>query len=104
MGWKNVPLEEELEKRAFWAAYLIEKYIPSFMLISELRVMYVNPGSRLDDYEHCFTGPRIDFTPPHRFESDQGFFFAAAVMMRRLLNRAKETRKRTVLIDRLISR
>jgi hypothetical protein len=75
--------------------------------------MYVNPGTRLDDYEHVVALP-TDFpagdidnaylsipaprSDRHMFDDRQGFYLAAEISIRRLLNRSKETRKRMRLM------
>jgi hypothetical protein len=69
--------------------------------------MYVNPGTRLDDYENMvalpmdFPAREINGSPSsdrHLFDDRQGFYLAAEISIRRLLNRTKETRKRMYLM------
>ena len=99
------PEDRELERRAFWAIYLIEKFLSSGVSLttSEHRVCYVNPGSRLDTYEDQIGLPFGVEDPFLRSSTSHGmdatylqaaFYFLAAIRMRQSLNRGhKEVRR-----------
>jgi hypothetical protein len=67
-------------------------------LFSQLRIIHVNPGSRLDAYEESVGlpyGNQNPFPPvdgPNRIYTKSGFFLLAHIRLQQFLNRGKDTR------------
>ena len=90
--------ERELQKRAFWVIYIIERlsHRSTNLNCSEHRIPCINPGTRLDVYEDSIGlpyGPDNPFPAdpgPNRIYEIQGYYFLAHIKMRQTLNKGNK--------------
>ena len=82
--------EKNAERRAFAVIYLIEKWDSVYFLlnVSDLRIQFLHPGTRLEDFEEFVGLPGVVQGQP----SKQDFYLLAEISVRRILQRAKESR------------